>query len=189
MSTGFDRDEPGGFEIEDSGRARRMAAERTNLPGIFLIVVAILNLLAALGLVGLGFATLSLNPEEFEKALAQQASTQNVTKDSGYSAEQLRDLYGRTYIGWGAIALLLALVTLFAGVCMRGLRLYGLAITGAIFAALPCISPMGCCLLGEAIGLWAILVLINPAVRSAFRRAAEGETAGGADTSETGSAP
>jgi hypothetical protein len=163
-----------------------MAAERTNLPGIFLIVVAVLNALAGLLLIVSGFQVLAASPEEFAKVLAEQQGAQDLAKQ-GYTPEQIRSTVIAVYLGWGGIALLLALVTLFAGISMRGLRRYGLAITGAIFAALPFLSPMGCCLLGVAIGLWALVVLINPAVRSAFRQA--GETAGGADIPATGSEP
>jgi hypothetical protein len=39
----------------------------------------------------------------------------------------------------------------------------------AIAAALLCISPMGCCGIGEGAGIWSFVVLMNADVRSAFR--------------------
>jgi hypothetical protein len=182
MSTGFDYDEPGGFGAEDLASTRRMATERINLPSIFLIVVASLNLLVALGLIAMGLMATTVPAEE----IAKQPTSEQAMKE-GWTPEQLKNLGVGMYIGWGAVALIFSLVTLLAAIYMRGLRFYGLAITGAVLAALPIISPMGCCLLGEAIGLWALLVLINPTVRSAFRRA--GETTGGADIHGTGSEP
>jgi hypothetical protein len=57
--------------------------------------------------------------------------------------------------------------TVLAGALkMRKLESYGLAMTASILAMLPC---SGCCLLGLPFGIWALVVLSDPYVKSAFR--------------------
>ena len=56
---------------------------------------------------------------------------------------------------------------LFSAIKMKGLRNYSLALTGAILAVIPCISP--CYFLGIPFGIWALVVLMRPEVRQAFR--------------------
>jgi len=55
---------------------------------------------------------------------------------------------------------------LFAGLQMQKLHGRGLAMAAAIVAIVPCFSP--CCLLGIPIGIWALVVLMKPEVRSQF---------------------
>jgi hypothetical protein len=50
---------------------------------------------------------------------------------------------------------------------MISLRNYGLAMTSAVLTVIPCVTP--CCLLGQAAGIWALVVLMNNDVRAAFR--------------------
>lgn len=70
----------------------------------------------------------------------------------------------------GAISSLLGLVfaafILFAGLKMLALRNYQLAFAAAILALLPCTV---CCVLGLPFGIWAIVVLNKPEVKSEFR--------------------
>ncbi len=83
--------------------------------------------------------------------------------------------YGRSFAmfgnpGFGAavgcVGLLLSAVVLLGGIKMKNLENYGLAMTASIIALLPCISP--CCIIGFPIGIWALIVLAKPEVKSAF---------------------
>ncbi len=49
---------------------------------------------------------------------------------------------------------------------MKKLESYGLAMAASIIAMIPCLSP--CCLIGLPIGIWALVVLSKPEVKSAF---------------------
>jgi hypothetical protein len=40
---------------------------------------------------------------------------------------------------------------------------------GSLASAVPCLSPMTCCCVGEVVGVWCVAVLIRPEVREAFR--------------------
>ena len=74
-----------------------------------------------------------------------------------------------TYGIWTGLLVLVGIIPIIAGARMRGLRGYGLAITGSILAVFPCISG-GCCLIiGPVAGIWSLVVLANAEVKSAFR--------------------
>ena len=59
-------------------------------------------------------------------------------------------------------------VVIFGALKMKALQSYGLAMTAAIVAMLPCTSGW-CCLLGLPLGIWALVVLMNNDVKAAFR--------------------
>jgi hypothetical protein len=68
-----------------------------------------------------------------------------------------------------AMCLISALLAIIGGIRMLQLRSYGLVMIASLVTAVPCLSPSACCLLGEIVGLWAIVVLISPVTRAAFR--------------------
>jgi hypothetical protein len=49
---------------------------------------------------------------------------------------------------------------------MQALQSHQFAVTASILALVPCISP--CCLFGLPFGIWALVVLNKPAVKSWF---------------------
>jgi hypothetical protein len=57
----------------------------------------------------------------------------------------------------------------FGGVHMLRLRSFGLAITGSILAMVPCLTCLGCCGVGEGIGIWALVILLSADVKALFR--------------------
>ena len=64
------------------------------------------------------------------------------------------------------IAILMSVVILLGALKMKKLESYGLAMTASILAMIPCLSP--CCVIGLPIGIWALVVLSKPEVKSAF---------------------
>jgi hypothetical protein len=64
------------------------------------------------------------------------------------------------------IGLIVSVVILLGALKMQKLQNYGFAMAASIIAMIPCFSP--CCLLGLPIGIWAIIVLSKPEVKSAF---------------------
>ncbi len=66
----------------------------------------------------------------------------------------------------GLIALAMSALVFAAGLQMKQLRNYGLAMVGSIAAMVPCVSP--CCWIGLPIGIWALVVLSKPEVKAAF---------------------
>ncbi len=134
---------PGGF----SGRPDPLS--QVNAPATGLIVVAILNFLASaislvMHLAGASF----MNAPGMEEAWARM-----FTGTIGLISNIIN-------VGIGVLILLGALK-------MKKLESFGLAVTACILAIVPCTSP--CCLIGLPIGIWALVVLFRPEVKSAFR--------------------
>ncbi len=65
------------------------------------------------------------------------------------------------------VACVLGVVVVLGGVRMRNLESYSLSMTAAILAIIPCLSP--CCVLGIPFGIWALVVLNDSAVKTAFK--------------------
>jgi hypothetical protein len=124
-------------------------AESVKGPAIGLIVVAILGVLLQitsliLNLAGASFLASSQIPKE---AWANIFS-------------------GTIGVVSNIIGILVSGVILLGGLKMKNLESYGLAMTASIIAMIPCFSP--CCLIGLPIGIWALVVLSKPEVKSAF---------------------
>jgi hypothetical protein len=114
-----------------------------------LIVVAILGAVAqaaSLAFRAVGFSLMAANqmPKQIGPAL----------------------LAGPIGIADSLICIVIAAVVLFGAIKMKKLENHGLALAASILAMIPCLSP--CCLLGLPIGIWALVVLLKPEVKSAF---------------------
>ena len=75
-------------------------------------------------------------------------------------------LSGPVGVAVSIIAILMSVVILLGALKMKKLESYGLAMTASILAMIPCLSP--CCVIGLPIGIWALMVLSKPEVKSAF---------------------
>jgi len=189
MSRGYDDEYEDGDERgrpddrlppDEAGEAA--ARSRTNLPGIFLIICGVLNLLV--GLFELGNAVfIAVQPAE-ELAKQQDSMTEMMEKIFPQAKEEIEKEKQKQAVApeqlktksvvqsaiFTAILLVTSLLPLMAGIRMRSLRSYGLAVTGAIVTAIPCLSPASCtCGLGLIFGIWALVVLLNADVKAAFR--------------------
>jgi hypothetical protein len=81
----------------------------------------------------------------------------------GGNTEMMANMVGG--IVGSAIGLIFAAVITMGGVKMKQLQGYGLAMTAAIFALLPCGN---CCCIGLPLGIWALVVLNRQEVKDAF---------------------
>jgi hypothetical protein len=149
------------YEPDPYGPETSNAAAKTNVPGILLLVTGVLNILGALYYMVNGFVTLA-NPE----AAMQMAKSINPNQPA--DPGMYRGI-AIGYIALGIVALLCAVVMIIGGLKMRALTAHGLALFAAVLALVPCISPTACCALGVVSGIWALVVLANPEVKSAFR--------------------
>lgn len=129
------------------------AAEKVKLPAIFLMVTAGLGaLLAVISLfshlfgAGLNLANLGGMGEGNERLVAMAS--------------------GGMGVFFSLVGLAMAGLVFFGASKMMKLELYGLAIAASVIAMIPCVSP--CCLLGLPIGIWALVVLLNNEVKTAF---------------------
>lgn len=129
---------------------RETAARLVNAPAIALLVTAIVGaFICLLGLLanlfGMGFGGMP---------------------DFGGDERLAMFLSGGIGTAVNLLGLLVAALVLFGAMRMRQLRSWGLAMTVSILAMIPCVSP--CCVLGLPIGIWALVILLRPEVKSAF---------------------
>jgi hypothetical protein len=159
-------------EPEDYGRSDVEARSKVNAPSILLILVGILSILTAVGPLAISGITMAtpVGTIKAQQEQAQQMMKQmfpNLPAEQVQTPEQQKMINIISYGVTGALWIVVGLLNIFGGVRMRGLRSYGLAVVASILALLPCISP--CCLLGQVAGIWALVVLLNQDVKSAFR--------------------
>jgi hypothetical protein len=145
------------------------ARDRVQFPAVFLLLVGVLNLGAAAVPVVIGVAARVVPPEQVEGQLVRDRPGQwEAMRDRGFTIRGLLSLYFYGGLGVGGLIGVTGLLTVLGAARMLVLRSYGLAVFAAIVAAVPFLSPSGCCLLGEMVGLWALVVLLDPDVRAAF---------------------
>jgi hypothetical protein len=156
-------------EEEYSEREQRALA-RTQLPGMFLIVAGILNMLIGLLVLNIGIQLYRTTPDDFQDGFKKNAPADSLDKlkQLGWTVEQFKTVSQTSYLALGAAALVSGAFVFYGGVNMRSLNSYAIALIGSVLATIPCVSPLGCCGIGEVTGIWALVVLLNSDVRSAF---------------------
>jgi len=164
-------DLPPEYEPVEQPGAYSQARKRVQAPAIALIVVGILNVLWV-GWTFFNVGMMTLTPaNEFHQRMLDlyQSFPQMQAEVSKRPPDELKAQ--SLFIGWAwvALGLLSTMLTLAGGIRMLSLKNYALGIAGAICASLPCLTCGGCCLFGEIIGIWTLIVLMNPEVRAAFQ--------------------
>jgi hypothetical protein len=134
--------------------AQASAASQINGPAIGLLVTGIL------GAVG-GVLGIVMN------ALGTSLSTFGPARGGDQSARLVNAMAGGAGIVQSLIHMALAGLIIYGALQMKKLVNFRLAMTVSILALAPCISP--CCLLGLPFGIWALVVLNKPEVKSAFQ--------------------
>jgi hypothetical protein len=158
----YDPQNPYASPLQGSGSAGGApdpyAVGKVQGPAIGLIVTAILGMVGSIAgvvmnLAGMGAAGAQMPPNA-PPEMAKFINTMNqMSAPLGIAS---------SFIGLG-----IAVVILLGALKLKNLQSYGFAMTSAILALLPCVSP--CCLVGLPVGIWAIVVMNDNAVKSAFR--------------------
>ncbi|HVU09360.1 MAG TPA: DUF4339 domain-containing protein [Verrucomicrobiae bacterium] len=138
--------------------ARSAALQAIKPPAVALIVLAIINILLSLWNV----IKLSFFPPDLERELAKYPQLQDPQIQHIFQL-----FYGPIGIGSAIFTLVMGVVILFGALKMKNLKSYEFAFTAAILALLPCVSA--CCLLGLPLGIWALVVMNKPQVKSQFK--------------------
>ncbi|WCJ58387.1 DUF4339 domain-containing protein [Fontisphaera persica] len=129
-------------------------AEMVAGPAVGLIVIGALvvasNLFGLLGnLLGLAMpVTQSTGDPNMDKVIQMMSGTLGVV--------------------FALIGVLLGIATIVAGIQMRKLKSYSLAMAMLILNMIPCCNSC-CCLVGLPIGIWGLTVLMKPEVKRAFQ--------------------
>jgi hypothetical protein len=126
------------------------ALQRVSAPATCLIITAVL---------GLGLHLLGILGAMLNVGLAGAGMHRNHVPDIVFT--------GPVALAQGGIGIILSIVVLIGAIKMKGLENYGFAMAASIIALIPCISP--CCLLGIPFGIWALVVLSDPIVKSSFK--------------------
>ncbi len=141
--------------FEGGGGGKQVAMDKVKGPAISLMVVAglsfvleILNILANL----LGVSLMG----------AQDMSQFEGMKGMEWLAPLMS---GGFVVIFGVIGLAAMGLIFFGAMKMKALESYGLAMTAAILSMIPCFTV---CCLGIPFGIWALVVLLNDEVKSAF---------------------
>jgi hypothetical protein len=127
------------------------AQEQVNIPSIILLATGVLHALLMV-LVAVQLAVGVNMPPEL-------ATDPNFAQ----SMEVLSKVGPAFALPWLAVSALLV----FAGVRMRALKSWGLVMAASIVAMVPCCT-FYCCVPGLAAGIWTLVVINRPEVKSAF---------------------
>ncbi len=140
--------------FQNPADGREAALQAVKGPAVALKVTAIVGLIAvALGLVVniLSLAGIHFAPHEFGDQRMQMLISR---------------FGGGLGIIQGIIGAVVAIVILNGASKMQNLKDHQFAFTAAIIAMVPCVSP--CCWFGLPFGIWALVVLNRPEVKSQF---------------------
>jgi len=170
----FSPEPPGPRPLDYPDVAATAARQRVQLPAIFLMTVGGLNLLVTLYFVGDAIYTAVLPAQRlWEQAQTAQAAVEKMFGVKAEPEKKTPDELKAQSLLFKSVAAgltgLCALLSILGGWRMYRLRSYGLSVVGAVAAAIPCLSGSACCGLGVGVGLWALVVLLKPEVRDAFR--------------------
>jgi hypothetical protein len=128
------------------------ALQQVQGPAVGLIVTSILGMLAAV-------AGLLMNMFGLTMGAAGMQGTQEMP-------EWVNMMSGGLGIVQSILALVMSVVILLGALKLKKLENYTFSMIATIVAMVPCISP--CCLVGLPIGIWALVVLNKPEVKSSF---------------------
>ncbi len=131
---------------------RRAAMDRVSGPATGLIACAILNIILWVGILAFYSVMAFVVPMEEDMG----------PNEAAFAMIAMIAVYGTM----GLVAIVVNIISIVGAVGMKKLRSRGFAMAAAILQMIPCFSS--CWPLGLGMGIWAIIVLSDPAVRRAF---------------------
>ena len=126
------------------------ARDALNVPSILIMVCGGLGIVMGL----FGLVSSGANP-----AMAQMARDPKFAQLMALQTGPMH--YVTALLGFAVSGFLI-----FGGMKMRNLQGYGLAMGAAIAAMIPC---GGCCCIGLPVGIWALITLMKPEIKSQFQ--------------------
>jgi hypothetical protein len=137
--------------LDDAGRAR--ALQQVTGPAIALLIVGILSLLACVLVSILAFTLPQSNRLSHRYSQVGNSEAERLGRTVGRYAPPIVGIFSWAFVIFGAVK-------------MKKLQGRGLAIAASIVAMLPC--GYLCCVIGLPIGIWSLVVLNKPDVKSFF---------------------
>jgi len=130
------------------------ASQQVQGPAMGLMITAIIGIL--LNLLSLGMNVLG----------AGMSGLGNMGGSSGAADRYMQYMSGGIGIVFAIIGLAVSGFILWASMQMKQLHKWTMAVAASIVAMIPCIGP--CCIVGLPIGIWSVIVLMKPEVKSSF---------------------
>lgn len=147
---GFRREQPEPWDLALAERERARTA--VQLPAILLLITGLLGLL--------------VNLWHLSQWIVQPEAMLQMVRQFMGPLPDPQALIGVS-IGVFAVLATASLVVIFGAIQMLRLRMYGLTLVGSLLPMINCNT--GCCVLGIPLGIWALVVLLRPEVRAAFK--------------------
>jgi hypothetical protein len=145
--------------VGDSGAAGGNAREQVSVPAILLMVLGGLTIASAL--FGMVQYLMGSNTAQMEEILNNPQIPEGMK--SVLAASNKLGIVG------SLLQLILGGVTFFGGLKMKNLESYGLSMAASIIVIIPLFGSC-CCCIGIPIGIWSLVVLNKPEVKSSFAR-------------------
>lgn len=137
------------------------AAGKVTVPAIGLIVAAILCLLEAI------YDLISI-PSSAAKVQQIEAQMQDNPQALQFIQKIASITSGPLGYGTAILQIIIAILILIGAIKMKSLRSYEFAYATAILSVIPCINPCCAYILSLIFGIWAMIVLSKPDVKSQF---------------------
>ena len=139
-------------------------------PSIALLVAGIINVLTALISIVNGVGAMLMGDQLGNQMFEQNPAFQEMQNQPGAPGpadmQQFMAINAGANVAVGILGLIVAAVIIIGALKMKKLESHGLAMTASILAMIPCLSS--CCLIGLPVGIWCVVVLVKPEVKSAF---------------------
>ena len=150
-------------------KAEIAARNRVRLPARFLLFLSVFNLVTGIYVMVRMIMLKKEGPNAELRELADKTAKDPNAPEvfKGWTADTFLTVMANGTLGYFGISGLISVLILAGARRMMELRSYGLAVTAAILAAVPCTTP--CCFLSQAVGVWAFAMLMQPDVRRAFQ--------------------
>jgi len=150
-------------------------AVRLAVPGAFLVFAGIFNLLISGVLFFAGIALTQENPDEILARMRQDNPRQAEIVEAqlahaNMTWEKAISVYRAGFLVAGGLGIVTGLLGIWGGRAMSRRGSHAMALAGALATAIPCITPMGCLMLGPIFGFWALIVLMREDSWRAFGR-------------------
>jgi len=136
------------------------AQSMVNGPGIAMLIVGIIYALVAIlgvlgNLLGWGINTFNWGPKGAGDLPPEVA-------------RMMQSMGGAVGVIIAIVQLALSGFVILGSVKLRKLESYGVVMVATIISMLPCFTPSCCCVIGLPLGIWTLVVLSKPEVKSAF---------------------
>ena len=147
--------------LATGGGGREAALDKVKVPAIGLVITGIINVLLSL----YGLAVLPFGAGKIQQ-MDQQLSQLNMPQFQQLMDQIMHFAYGPFGIVNDIFQLIISILILVGALKLLKLQSYQFAYAAAILSLIPCIAP--CCLLGLIFGIWSIMVMGKPDVKSQF---------------------